>query len=603
MNEAKAATRSVLGELQLFSALDGAALEVLADAVESMHLRGGDTLMHEGEKADALYVVVSGRLRAFVDAEGGEQPVGDISAGEVVGEMALLSHSPRSATVRAVRDCHLLRLSDADFEKAVHSNPSTLIETARVIVARLERSIHGHTPPPTPRAIAVLPAGDGIDHQAFAKDLANALGGRTVLVDRQTRDDHAGENDPTEAELAAWLYDTELRSDAVVYASEPGASPWTHRCIRQADRILLVGARAGNPALNDVEQELLASRGKTTARIDLVLLHPQGAPPPSGTAKWLDRRDVVRHHHVRGADIRALVRNLTGTELALVLSGGGARGMAHIGVIRALGEAGVPIDLIGGTSFGALVAGWHAIGLDWNEIRNAANHYLVALGQPIDVTVPVAALTSSKKVSDRVHRSLGEAFIEDLWRPAFAVSANLTRGEVQLHRRGSLWKAVRSSIAIPGVFAPVRSETGDVLVDGGIMDNLPIAIMRGLQDGGPLVAVDLKAAVSMPADDLPTHGHLSGLRLLWQRINPFADNPRTPSIADILLRATETGSVLNAKAQIPLAEYLLRPDVGDFGLLQWSGLDDLIEIGYRHTIQELETWAGEGRGLPWRSVR
>jgi NTE family protein len=294
------------------------------------------------------------------------------------------------------------------------------------------------------------------------------------------------------------------------------------------------------------------------------------------------------------------VRNLTGTELALVLSGGGARGMAHIGVIRALGEANVPIDLIGGTSFGSLVAAWHSIGLDWEGMRDVANHYLVALGQPIDVTVPMAALTSSKKVSDRIRGSIGRVSIEDLWRPAFAVSANLTRGEVEVHQRGPLWKAVRASIAIPGVFAPVRSETGDVLVDGGIMDNLPIATMRRLQDGGPLVAVDLRAEVSMPADDLPTHGHLPGLRLLWQRLNPFATNPRAPSIADILLRATETGSVLNARAQLPLADYLLHPDVGDFGLLQWNGLDALIEIGYRDACRELAAWADEGRGLPWR---
>lgn len=603
MSQAAARTRTIriLGDLQLFASLSDDAVGVLADAVESTHIKGGETLMSEGDVADALYVVVSGRLRAFVNTDDGEQAVGDISAGEVVGEMALLSEKPRSATVRAVRDCHLLRLSGDDFIAAVHRDPTTLIETAKVVVARLERSIHGHVDPPTPRAIAVLPAGDTADHHRVASLLADALGERTAFVDRNARDLHIGDGEVSDVELSAWLNERESDSEIVVYASDIETSPWTDRCIRQADRILLVAAADGPTSLNSIERQLQTMSSATTARVDLVLLHPESSANPSGTSRWLRDRRTSRHHHVKGDDVSALVRNLTGKEIALVLSGGGARGMAHIGVIRALTEAGVTIDLIGGTSFGSLVAAWHAIGMEWRGIRDAAHKYLVAKGQPIDVTIPLAALTSSKKVSDRIHETLGDTEIEDLWQPMYAVSANLTKGEVEIHRRGTLWRAVRASIAIPGVFAPVKSATGDVLVDGGIMDNLPIATMRGIQDGGPLLAVDLKATVSMPTDDLPTHGHLPGLRLLWRRIHPFADNLKAPSIADILLRTTETGSNLNARTQMPLADYVLNPDVADFGLLQWTGLDSLIEIGYRHANERLQAWADEGRAVPTHS--
>ncbi len=85
---------------------------------------------------------------------------------------------------------------------------------------------------------------------------------------------------------------------------------------------------------------------------------------------------------------------------------------------------------------------------------------------------------------------------------------------------------------------------------------------------------------------------------MWRRLNPFVDNPRAPNIADILLRTTETGSVLNARAQVALADYVLNPDVADFGLLQWTGLDSLIEIGYRHANERLQAWADEGRAVP-----
>ena len=574
----------LLASIPLFSGVDDSNRRALSESMTSVSLHSGETLVSEGDEGDAMFVLVSGRLRAFVSGDGEERAVGDVSAGEVVGEMALISDEPRSATVRAVRDSQLLRLDRDDFMAAVNQQPSLLVETARVVVRRLERSIHGHQDPSTPRTIAVIAAGGGSDPSSLARELAANLG--APVVDSAARDEVAEAGSDA---VAAWLHELELTNERVVYLADPQLTPWTERCLRQADRVLLAAERTGSTDLNEVEQALPAT---TMARCDLILVHPASASMPSGTSAWLRGRQVTRHHHVRAGDgFGALTRNLTGDEVAVVLSGGGARGMCHIGVLRAFEEREMPIDLIGGTSFGSLLAGWHAVGNDWKQVRDLAHHYLVAKGKPIDLTIPVTALTSSKKVSDRIHESAGETDIEDMWRPMFAVSTNLTQGRTEVHSEGKLWKAIRASIAIPGVFAPVRSASGDVLVDGGIMDNLPIATMRQIQDGGPLIAVDLRREIDMPSSDLPDHGHVPGLGLLWRRLNPVSSKPKAPTITDVMLRTTEAGSVLQARAQLGLADHVLRPDVSEFALMDWQALDRLIEVGYEHAMAEMGDWA------------
>ena len=245
-------------------------------------------------------------------------------------------------------------------------------------------------------------------------------------------------------------------------------------------------------------EQAIASR-RLPVREELVLLHPGTAQRPSGTAGWLAKRDLHAHHHVRLGDqthMQRLARRLAGRALGLVLSGGGARGFAHVGVLRAMEELGIEIDLIGGTSMGALVGGQYARGLGLHESLEL-NRRFANPKQLFDYTLPLTSLMASRKLTRVMMGTYGDVRIEDLWRPFFCVSSNLTRAEAIIHRSGPLWEAVRASIAIPGIFTPIL-RGGDVLVDGGVMNNFPVDVMVRLCEGGPVIGSNVCPLFEMP---------------------------------------------------------------------------------------------------------
>ncbi len=184
------------------------------------------------------------------------------------------------------------------------------------------------------------------------------------------------------------------------------------------------------------------------------------------------RSPASPHHHLRGpADYDRVVRLLTGRAVGLVLSGGGARGFAHLGVVRALREHGVPIDLVGGTSMGAILAAGVASEWSHEELVRRFKRCFVDTNPLSDYTLPLVSLVSGRKVSTLLRSELGDIDIEDLPLPYFCVSSNLTTGRMSVHQQGTLWRWLRASVAIPGVLPPVF-QGGEVFVDGGAMNIL-----------------------------------------------------------------------------------------------------------------------------------
>lgn len=594
-------TVELLSGIALFSELPRSGLRALATQAASVHLQAGSTLMREGGPGDALYALVSGRLRVFAEQpDGSQEAVGEISAGEVVGEMALLSDEPHSATVKAVRDSHLLEIARDDFERLGQREPTVAMAVARLMVARLSRSIHHRSEVGRVRSLAIVPVGGRRPFEGFADQLGQALqgGGSTRAVTASTVEhefdrDHVDAIPGSAQDLAvtAWLNRIEAVHDIVVYVADARLSPWTRRCLRQGDRVLLV-AHAGEPvSVGEIESSLQADGSDVSARTDLVIVHPAGTRVPSGTAPWLVDHKMGVHHHVgedSQEDFARLARSLSGRAVGLVLSGGGARGLAHLGVMQALEEASVPVDVIGGASFGALMAAGRARGDSAAKVREDIQRFLIDRGSPIDLTAPAAALTGGKRIVSMLRDGFGDLQIEDLWHRFFCVSSNLTKGHLQVHTTGPVWRAVRASISIPGLFPPVKSEDGDVLVDGAVMNNLPVDVIRSLSDGGPVIAVSLRGEFSLQSEDLPNHGVLSGWKVFGRRLNPFAAALELPGLVDVLLRTTEVGSVLSSKAMEQQADLVFHPPVNDFGLLDFPAIDRLIEAGYRHAAEVIE---------------
>jgi NTE family protein len=299
-----------------FRALDIEDQRHLAEAFQPVHLSAGTTLMVEGDEATSLYLVQTGRLRAFVHRGETQVPVGDIGPGEVVGEMALLSDLNRSATVIAMRDSALLELSREVFDDLVVARPGLLLELARLLVTRLHRTSGATHVGSDARSVVLLPVDSAADTSSFARELATALGSDTLILDRHTVTAALG-SDSVDAPLgtrrdidfAQWLHRAEIDHDLVVYVADLDLTSWTRRCLRQADLVLLVSTADGGGIPTEAESEVLWGVDVAVRpRAMLVIVHPSSTEQPSGTSRLLARRSIHLLHHLRSGSSEVFAR-------------------------------------------------------------------------------------------------------------------------------------------------------------------------------------------------------------------------------------------------------------------------------------------------------
>ncbi len=595
-----------LAGIPLFASLDKSIRLELAGELEPVHVAADEVIFRQGDAGEGLFLVVSGRLRVSVASDGPERALYDIGRGAIVGEMALLTDRPRAATVQAVRDSDLLLLRVSSFRSLLERSPALVTGVMRLLADRLlavDRLLITGRPlasSPGARTIAVACAGQDPRPAAtvagqLAAELAHA--GSVFLVDADGVDRQLGRGaaqrapgDPGRAELVGWLHSVERDHDRVIYSPDGEDTAWSRLCLSQCDVVLLVASAGDDSSLGAVEARALAT---SSLRCELALSHPA---EPSGTASWLQRRPVADYHHLRAGrpgDVARLARMLTGAGCGLVLGGGGARGLAHLGVIRALEEAGVPIDVVGGTSMGAIMAALCARGMDDAERIRRVTAIARTGRRLITPTLPFVALSAGRYLDRILSEHLTAVPIEDLPLRFYCVSANLTRAEGVVHERGPLWSAVRASLALPGIFPPVYA-AGDLLIDGAAIDNVPVDVMRGRVGTGSIVAVDVSPEVE-PLTIAPFEPGLSGWRVLGRRLNPFAAPQPVPGIADVLTRSTGLSQVRSRRTLEDRVDLLLRPPVAGLGVLDFKGGIALFETGYRYAAEALAESGLAGR--------
>ncbi|KAF8980826.1 phosphatidylcholine and lysophosphatidylcholine phospholipase [Haplosporangium bisporale] len=499
------------------------------------------------------------------------------------------------------------------------------------------------------RTIGIMPVSSNVSIAEFADRLKAALigiGSTAILLNHSVVMNLLGKHAFTKMgklKLDNWLNEQEEMSQIVLYLADGGlTSPWTQTCIRQADCILLVGHGDEDPAVGDYERLLISM--KTTARKELVLLHANRHCAPGSTAAWLKSRVWVHaHHHIQmphkgptmlgdqarkktimnikehlekfytnirhnnsqkspaftgnRSDFARLARRLTGKTVGLVLGGGGARGIAHIGIIRALEEAGIPIDIIGGTSMGAFIGGLYARESDNVAIfgrakmfagRMAAKWRMVA-----DFTYPVTSWTTGHAFNRGIWKCFSDTQIQDFWLSYYCNTTNITFSRMEMHQAGYAWRYIRASMSLSG-FLPPLCDNGHMLVDGGYMDNLPVEFMKSL-GANTIFAVDVGSD-----DDTTLHyfgDSLSGWLVLLNRWNPFSNVYRNiPNLADLQSRLAYVSSVkqLEAAKATPGMHYF-KPPVQDFGTLEFGRFLEICEVGYEYGKEMIAKWNKEGR--------
>lgn len=437
------------------------------------------------------------------------------------------------------------------------------------------------------------------------------------------------------ANLSTWLGDIESSNDLVIYEADAQLTPWTKLCIRQADHILLLcsDAHPQHAFLNEIASTLQAAWEKKSAEISVVRIRKKNwtvsaieeaaklaASDASKTNVLKKKLRILKHseilprfllpmekyewissfHNVQfpfedhQPDFMRLCRRVTGNAVGVVLGGGGARGLAHIGVLRALEECGVHVDVVGGTSIGAFIGAIYALHPhDLSQVEAKIYSLSLAMSSVMeklrDLTLPISSFFNGGRFNRSIREHFYDLAIEDLMLNYFCVSTDIAKSRMNVHHSGHVWKAVRASMTLQGYLPPI-SEDGSLLVDGGYMNNLPADVMK--EEGGIkyIVAVDVG---SEPRRDYFNYGSsLSGWWLLWNKINPFAKTVIVPSMGDVSAALAYVSSEQHKdRMKAECIDLYLRPPVNDYGTLQFDKMEEIINVGYKYALPRIQAWA------------
>ena len=571
-------------------------LRRFAEALRCREVAAGEAVFREGDSSASLVVVLNGRLRVSRTTPLGElQLYNELGPGDMQGEPSLLLGQVRPADLTAVRDSWIAELDLPAFETLLRSEP---VGFHRLFALALARYLRHAPPPPEKRRAQVillqpLFPGDDFMHQVqtLARGLVQALKplGRVALLQAA----HYPASADDLAQVGARIDALEAHHELLVLMAEPQWSPWTRALVTHADHVLLVAHPAHPPLPGPLERQLREESGFSFKRQHLALLYPPQRPLPGSLRPWRQARpQLERVLPLRGDcadDLGRLARLLTGRAVGVVLGGGGARGFAHIGVLQALAEARVPVDLLGGNSMGALIGSQLALGHPLESLRERILGFVAGGERP---TLPMISLLSGRRMERNLRQLCrapdgSEPQVDGLWMPFFTAACNLSRACTTVLDEGPLWRAVLASNSPAGLLPPVPYD-GDLLVDGAILDNVPVEAMRQRlgaklerrRGNGTVIAIDVDVAEPLQVE--PARQRI--------RMSDKLRGGDVPGIGQILYRAGHIGGMAQRSKTIAQSDFYLEPPTSDFSLMGYKRAAEIIKRGYRHATEQMAGW-------------
>lgn len=574
---------ALLQKTHLFAQLDDKTALALLPHLQEMRLATGDILFQENTLAESFYILIEGALSASLTIENGQQKVvGLIHSGETVGELGALSHKPRTLTVRATVPSRLLELTREDFEKFCQAHPSVIFPLLEIIISRSQKTIRLLAPKNKTKKM-ILISGDG-DVEFFAKFIDSfkpyLLARENIQLIEEVRDPFA---------LMKLIELADHENKTLIFCGTKDNLNLLTAHTANIDSLYLVVNGSHLRPISTFAQSFIA----TINRVSLVIVHPPQTKAPKKTLAWLKKIEkTTLHHHCRfnhAEHYQRLRRHMEGRAIGLVLGGGGAKGWAALGVIKALQEKNIPLDAIGGTSVGAMIAGFYAMDPDYEEVYYKFRRLATSVGEsPFhwgNLTWPIISFLSGKKPTLRLHSLCGEQRIEDLWIPFFATSCNLSTHKEVAHSRHHLWVALRASGSIPGLVPPMVID-GQIHVDGGLTNNLPTDYMRSwLGPDAFIIAVSLtKFSRRQHTYHFPPS--LPFRVALLRKLHFGYQDYSFPPFMDTFLQALLIGSSTHENANKLIADLLINPDLSGYRVLRnkKNDIDKLIQLGYQDVM-------------------
>ena len=512
------------------------------NAMVRQDLVRGEMLVAQGGPSDSLFLVLHGALA--VRKTGYLEPIAELRAGELVGEIGFFADVPRTADVIAIRDSSVLVLTRPAYQKLVKEAPAIVEAVLAALALRFARETARIAPfrtSPKARTVALIDGGLEPLPGEFDRRMRDGLAAIDAEIVDPARLRATFPGRALDAhEVTEWLNKLEYTAPLVVYLGGRDASDWARKAIRQADMVVFA-CRGDAPAGGLTEIETFACQVHPVSARRLVRIHDRRSGEVSGTAAWLARLPAFMSHHVAledQVDIDSLIRFLSGRAIGFVASGGGSFGTAHVGIYKAFRERGVMFDIFVGTSVGSAMAAGFAKNLEAEHLERGTHEIFVRSRSFRRPTWPRYSLLDHKAFDRALAGQYGaDCRIEDCWRPFAAVATNLSTHNLELIRSGLLWQAVRASSAIPGLLPPFYTPEGAMLVDGCLVDNVPLASMHQLKSGPNLVVHFGEPAAEMFDVD---YAALPGrLELIAAMLTPFRKKllPAAPSAVNVLWRS------------------------------------------------------------------
>jgi NTE family protein len=570
-------------------------LDMLSERAAWVRLGRGDTLWEQGQPADGWYVIVSGELSMIVNEHGNPRKIESIGHGEVFGEIELIRGTPRATSAVATRDSWLAHFDARLLSDEILNRTGSLQSLVLSLASRLSTQLRPGKS--SARVVALLPRDDTLDMEGFISDLSHSLGENGLVIDADTlhRDGVVGQaatlpsEHPAWLRFEAWVETRRQELDYLLFVTTGEDNSWTRAAVDQADILLLMADADSNPSCNDFERSVLDRLETAQAPpVWLALVHPADREMPSGTAAWLNPRNLAHHAHLRQgneSDSARLGRWLTRRTRGMALSGGGARGFVHLGVVAAMYEAGYEVDLFAGTSAGAMAGSLLAQARDTRTMMEAALQVIGAAGNPfVDFDLPLISVLRNRRMRLGLHGTFREMNIEDSWIPLRIVVTDLTESRRRVFDRGLVWERVLASSSPPGIMAPVMDD-GHLLCDGGMVDNLPVSVLKE-ENCHEKWASYVGSAPEPPA---PSSGIPTSWALLADKLLRRKKHEHVPTLLTTLFQSISVPAAAQLEDARAAADVFFQADISSFSVTDIKSARQMFQAGHSHAEALLQT--------------